>query len=68
METKKRYTEAQARSAKKYLAQFKEIRIRLKEEEKKQIEDQAKAADKSVNQYILDTLLPLRVKDQEQNN
>ena len=68
MEAKKRYTEAQARSAKKYLAQFKEIRLRMKEEEKTQIEDQAKAAGKSVNQYILDTLLPLRVKDPEQNN
>ena len=66
MEGKKRYTEAQARSAKKYLAQFKEIRLRMKKEEKQEIEDQAKAAGKSVNQYILDTLLPLRVKDQEE--
>lgn len=62
-----KYTEAQARSAKKYLAQFKEIRLRMKEEEKKIIEAQAKAAEKSVNQYILDTLLPLRVKDPEEN-
>ena len=57
-----KYTEAQAASAKKYLAQFKEIRLRMKEAEKKQIEADAAAAGKSVNQYILDILLPLRSK------
>lgn len=58
-----KYTEAQARSAKKYLEKFQEIRIRMTAEEKKQIYADAEAAGKSANQYILDKLLPLRVKD-----
>ena len=58
-----KYTEAQARSSKKYLEQFAEIRIRLKPEEKQQIYEDAKAAGKSANQYIIDKLLPLRVKE-----
>jgi predicted HicB family RNase H-like nuclease len=52
-----KYTEAQARSAKKYLEQFAEIRIRLKPEEKKAIQEQAKEAGKSVNQHIIDKML-----------
>lgn len=56
-EKKSRYTEAQARSNKKYLAQFAEIRIRLYPEEKQEIEERAKAAGKSVNQYLKDLAL-----------
>lgn len=52
-----KYTEAQARSAKKYLSNFAEIRIRLKPEEKKIIEDKAKASGKSVNQFLKDLAL-----------
>lgn len=61
-----KYTEAQARSAKKYLKQFAEIKLRMRPEEREQIKKYAEASEKSVNQYILDKLLPLRVKDQEQ--
>ena len=60
-----KYTEAQAASARKYLAQFKEIRIRLKESEKKAIEADAAAAGKSVNQYVIDKLLPLKPENQK---
>lgn len=52
-----KYTEAQARSAKKYLSQFKEIRLRTTEEEKKIIEEKAKAENKSVNRYLIDLAL-----------
>lgn len=61
-----KYTEAQARSAKKYLKQFAEIKLRMRPEEREQIKKDAEASGKSVNQYIIDKLLPLRVKDQEQ--
>ena len=60
-----KYTEAQARSAKKYLSQFAEIKLRMRPEEREQIKKDAEAAGKSVNQYIIDKLLPLRVNDQE---
>lgn len=56
-EKKSRYTKAQAASAKKYLAQFAEIRIRLQPEEKQIIEEKAAAAGKSVNQFIKDLAL-----------
>ena len=56
-EKKSRYTAAQAASAKKYLSQFAEIRIRLQPEEKKIIEEKAAAAGKSVNQFIKDLAL-----------
>ncbi len=52
-----RYTDAQARSAKKYLAKFSEIRIRLLPEEKEEIERRAKAKGQSVNQYMKDLAL-----------
>ena len=58
-----KYTEAQARSAQKYLSKFAEIRIRLKPEEKEIITKDAAIAGKSVNQYIIDKLLPYRVKE-----
>lgn len=52
-----KYTEAQAQSAKKYLSKFSEIRIRTLPEEKKIIEEKAKVAGKSVNQFIKDSVL-----------
>lgn len=52
-----RYTEAQAKSAKKYLAQFAEIKLRMKPEERQKIQEDARAENKSMNQYILDKLL-----------
>lgn len=52
-----KYTEAQARSSKKYLEQFEEIRIRLQPGDKQKIKDLAAGAGKSVNQYIIDTVL-----------
>lgn len=52
-----KYTEAQAKAAKKYLSQFSEIRIRTLPEEKRIIEENAKKEGKSVNQYIKDKIL-----------
>ena len=52
-----KYTEAQAKSAKKYLSQFAEIKLRMKPEEREKIKEDAAAANKSMNQYILDKLL-----------
>lgn len=52
-----KYTEAQARSAKKYLSQFAEIKLRMKPEERDKIKADAQAAGKSTNQYILEKLL-----------
>lgn len=52
-----KYTEAQAKSAKKYLSQFAEIRIRLLPNEKKEIEERARADGKSVNQYVKEKAL-----------
>lgn len=60
-----KYTEAQARSSKKYLEKFSEIRIRLQPEEKKQIYEDAEAAGKSANQYIIDKLLPARTQEKK---
>lgn len=54
---KREYTAAQAAAAKKYLAKFAEIRIRLQPEEKQIIEEKAAKAGKSVNQYIKDLML-----------
>lgn len=61
-----KYTEAQARSAKKYLEQFAEIRIRLKPEDKEIIKKDAAYCGKSINQYIIDKLLPYKVKELEE--
>jgi uncharacterized protein (DUF1778 family) len=41
------------------------ITLWLKPEEKKLIEDQAKAAGKKTSEYIKDILLPLRTKESE---
>ena len=52
-----KYTEAQAKSAKKYLSKFAEIKLRMKPEEREKIHQDAEKAGKSTNQYILDILL-----------
>ena len=52
-----RYTEAQKRSAEKYLSKFAEIRIRITPDEKREIERRAAAAGKSVNQFLKDKAL-----------
>ena len=56
-EKKSRYTAAQAASAKKYLSQFADIRIRMQPEEKKIIEEKAAKEGKSVNQFLKDLAL-----------
>ena len=52
-----KYTEAQKRSAEKYLSKFAEIRIRLTPEEKKEVEEKARLNGKSVNQFVKDAVL-----------
>ncbi len=56
MEKKKRYTEAQARACKKYLATKAEYKIRMSEETKEEIKKYAETANKSMNQFILDAV------------
>lgn len=51
-----KYTEAQARASKKYLAQFAEIRIRLTPEEKEKVTRYAESVNKSVNQFCKDAI------------
>lgn len=51
------YTEKRKASNEKYLAKFAEIRIRITPEEKKIIEEKAKQAGKSVNQFLKDLAL-----------
>ena len=51
------YTAKRKAANERYLAKFAEIRIRIKPEEKKIIEEKARAAGKSVNQYIKDAVL-----------
>ncbi len=51
------YTEKKKASNARYLAKQAEIRIRIKPEEKTIIENNAKRAGKSVNQYIRDLAL-----------
>ena len=53
----RRYTEAQAKSAKKYLAQFNDIKIRVTDSEKEIIKTAAQNDGKSMNRYIIDTVL-----------
>lgn len=52
-----KYTEAQAKSSKKYLSQFAEIRVRLYPDEKALIEKYAADRGLSVNQYMKDRAL-----------
>ena len=56
MEKKKRYTEAQARACKKYLASKAEYKIRMSEDTKEKIKKYAQIANKSMNQFILDAV------------
>ncbi len=58
METNKsRYTEAQKRSADKYLKEkVEDIRIRVPKGQKQIIKDYAAAQGKSLNQFILDLI------------
>ena len=53
----RRYTEAQAKSAKKYLAQFNDIKIRVTDYEKEIIKKAAQNAGKSMNRYIIEAVL-----------
>lgn len=52
MESKSRYTAAQAAASKKYLEKFDEIRIRLPKGQKDEIKRKAAAEGKSINEYI----------------
>ena len=56
MEEKTKY-QINKKYAEKYLSQFEKITLRVKPEEKKQIESLASAAGKSVNQYMKDKAL-----------
>lgn len=51
------YTEKKKASNAKYLSKFKEIRLRTTPEEKEIIENKAREAGKSVNQYLKDLVL-----------
>lgn len=51
------YTEKKKASNERYLAKLAEIKLRVKPEEKKIIEEKAREAGKSVNQYIKDRVL-----------
>ncbi len=55
-EKKGRYTEAQAKSAKKYLSTLDEIRIRLPKGRKEEIQAAAAAAGMSMNQYVSEAI------------
>ena len=56
-ENKGRYTEAQKRSAEKYLQEkVEDIRIRVPKGQKDIIKARAEALGKSVNQFILDCI------------
>ena len=48
------YTEARKRCNERYLAKLATVKLRVSPEEKKIIEEKAKAAGKSVNKFIKD--------------
>lgn len=52
-EKKSRYTEAQAKSAKKYLSTLDEVRIRMPKGKKEEIQKAAAAVGESMNQFVL---------------
>lgn len=54
---KSRYTEAQKKSAKKYLSGLAKYQIRMTEEQKEQIKEAAASENKSMNQFILDCII-----------
>ena len=51
------YTEKKKASNERYLAKLQMIPFRVKPEEKREIEQKAREAGKSVNQYIKDAVL-----------
>ena len=51
------YNDARKRANEKYLAKQVEIKVRMKPAEKKEIEQRAREAGKSVNQYVKDAAL-----------
>lgn len=51
-----KYTEAQKRSAQKYLSKLAEIKIRISPEFKKQIEAVAYSQGKSVQAFVIESL------------
>lgn len=53
---KSRYTEAQAKSAKKYLSTLDEVRIRMPKGRKEEIQNAAAAVGESMNQYVLSAI------------
>lgn len=56
-EKKSRYTEAQKKSAEKYLKEkVEDIRIRVPKGQKQVIKDYAEAQGKSLNQFIVDLI------------
>ena len=56
-EKKTRYTEAQKKSAEKYLKEkVEDIRIRVPKGQKQVIKDYAEAHNKSLNQFIVDLI------------
>ena len=56
-EKKTRYTEAQKKSAEKYLKEkVEDIRIRVPKGQKQKIKDYAEAHGKSLNQFIVDLI------------
>jgi len=51
-----KYTEAQAKAAKKHLANLEEIKVRVPKGKKEEYKVKAKADGKSLNQYIIDCI------------
>ena len=49
-----RYTEAQAKSAEKYLKNFDSIHIRVPKGKREEYQELAKSSGKSLNQFIID--------------
>ena len=53
---KSRYTDAQKKSAKKYLSGLAKYQIRMTDEQKTKIKESAEKENKSINQFILDCI------------
>lgn len=53
---KSRYTEAQKKSAQKYLSGLAKYQIRMSDKQKEQIRIAAEKENKSINQFILDCI------------
>lgn len=52
MENKNKTTDSQLRATKKYLSQFSDVKIRLKPDEHKAVQDHAKKTGESVAAFI----------------